>query len=212
MAPAATRAIRSDGIRSREAILRTAASFASMHGLEELSLGGLAAEVGMSKSGLYAHFGSKEELQLATVEAAKAVFEEVVLAPARAYRTGRDGLIALSDAFCEHIRDEVYPGGCFFDSTAAELQAHPGPVRDAVNEVQRDWRLLVREHLHAAAAADDLPADTDLDQLEFEILAYDNLAHSLYRIERDARVIDRAERAVRVRLGVAPDYRPVRSR
>ena len=172
MAPAATRAVRSDGIRSREAILRTAANLASIRGLEALSLADLAREVGMSKSGMYAHFGSKEELQLATVDAAKVIFEDVVLAPARAYPMGRDGLIALSDAFCEHIRDQVFPGGCFFDATAAELQAHPGPVRDAVNEVERDWRRLVRAHLEAAAAAGDLPADADLDQLEFDVLAF----------------------------------------
>ena len=110
MAAPATRAVRSDGIRSREAILRTAASLASIRGIEALSLGDLAAEVGMSKSGMYAHFGSKEELQLATVEAATAIFEEVVRAPARAYPEGRDGLIALSDLLPEvqfHRHDRV---------------------------------------------------------------------------------------------------------
>src|SRR6186997_129770 len=101
----ATRAVRSDGIKSREAILRTAANLASVRGIEALSLGDLAAEVGMSKSGMYAHFGSKEELQLATVEAAKAIFDDVVVLPARReYPPGRDGLIARSDLFFEHLR------------------------------------------------------------------------------------------------------------
>src|SRR4051812_27957575 len=140
MAAPATRAVRSDGIRSREAILRTAASFASVHGLQELSLGELADAVGMSKSGLYAHFGSKEELQLATVETARETFTEVVLDRAEAYPAGVDGLVALSDAFCEHIRERVFPGGCFFDSTAVDVMSHPGPVRDAVMGVQMDWR------------------------------------------------------------------------
>ena len=127
MAAPATRAVRSDGIRSREAILRTAASLASVHGLEELSIGDLAAEVGMSKSGLYAHFGSKEELQLATIETARRSSRTSSSRPRADVPLGRDGLVALSDAFCEHIRDRVFPGGCFFDTVAAELVAHPGP-------------------------------------------------------------------------------------
>jgi AcrR family transcriptional regulator len=208
MAAPATRAVRSDGIRSREAILRTAANLASVHGLEELSIGELAEAVGMSKSGLYAHFGSKEELQLATIATATAVFEEVVLAPAREVPLGRDGLVALSDAFCEHIRDRVFPGGCFFDTAAAELVAHPGPVRDAVTEFLVGWRALIREHIRVAAERGELPPGEDLDQLEFDVLAYQAFAHSLFRINGDERVIDHAERAVRRRLGVSPDAAP----
>src|SRR4051794_12767923 len=170
MSARATRAVRSDGIRSRETILRAAAALASTHGLEELSIGELAGEVGMSKSGLYAHFGSKEELQLATIETAKEIFADVVTDPAAAYAPGRDGLVALSDAFCEHIRDRVFPGGCFFDAAAAELLGHPGPVRDAVNGFLAEWQQLVRDHVHAAAAVGELPAGTDLDQLEFDVL------------------------------------------
>ena len=210
MAAPATRAVRSDGVRSREAILRTAAGLASTRGLEELSIGELAATVGMSKSGLYAHFGSKVDLQLATVETAKAIFTDVVVQPASEYPPGRDGLIALSDAFCEHIRDRVFPGGCFFDAAAAELQAYPGPVRDAVHRFLADWQVLVRDHLHAAKAAGDLPADADLDQLEFDVLAAFGLAHSMFRFAGDERAIEHAEKAVRLRLGVRSDYQPVR--
>ena len=212
MAAPATRAVRSDSIRSREAILRTAAGLASIRGIEALSLADLAAEVGMSKSGMYAHFGSKEELQLATVASAKALFDEVVVEPARRYPLGRDGLIARSDLFFEHIRNRVFPGGCFFDATGAELQSHPGPVRDAVLEVLHDWRMGIREHIHAARDLGELPADEDLDQLEFDILAFHSLAHAMFRMEGDGRVIDRAKRAVRLRLGVPPGYAPVRSR
>jgi len=208
MASPATRAVRSDGIRSREAILRAAASFASMHGLEELSLGELAAEVGISKSGLYAHFGSKEDLQLATIATATAIFEEVVLVPARRVPPGRDGLVALSDAFCEHIRDRVFPGGCFFDTVAADLVAHPGPVRDAVTDFLRGWRALIREHIRVAAERGELAPGEDLEQLEFDLIAYLSLAHALFRIDGDERVIDRAERAVRQRLGVSLDTAP----
>jgi AcrR family transcriptional regulator len=212
MATPATRALRSDGIRSRDAILRAAASFASVHGLQELTLGELADAVGMSKSGLYAHFGSKEELQLATVGAAREIFSDVVLDPAAAYPTGVDGLVALADAFCEHIRDKVFPGGCFFDSAAADVMSHPGPVRDAVMDVQMDWRARFQEHLRVAAERGELPTGEDIEQLEFELLAFQNLAHSMFRMNGDGRVIDQAERATRVRLGLPADYRPVRSR
>jgi AcrR family transcriptional regulator len=212
MAAPATRAVRSDGIRSREAILRTAAGLATTRGIEALSLGDLAAEVGMSKSGMYAHFGSKEELQLATVEAARAIFDEVVLAPSAAYPTGRDGLIALSDLFFAHIRDRVFPGGCFFDATGAELQSHPGPVRDAVFAVLHDWQMRVREHARAAQAAGELPPGDSVDQVQFDVLAAHSLAHALFRMEGDERAIGLARRAVRLRLGVPADFAPVRSR
>src|SRR3954447_4343238 len=117
---------RSDGEQSRAAILDAAARLATVEGIEGLSIGRLATEVGMSKSGLYAHFGSKEELQLATVETAKRIFDDDVVEPAGRFPRGRDGVIALSDAFCEHIRNKVFPGGCFFDAVGAELQSHPG--------------------------------------------------------------------------------------
>ena len=212
MAAPATRAVRSDGIRTREVILRTAVTLASSRGLEQLSIGDLAAGVGMSKSGLYAHFGSKEELQLATVETARTIFEDVVLTPAGHTVAGRDGLIALSDLFCEHLRNRVFPGGCFFDSAAVDLQAYPGPVRDAITEVQGDWRMRVREHLAVAREHGELPADADLDQLEFDILAFHAAAHTMFRMSGDERVIDQAERAVRLRLGVAAEALPVRRR
>ncbi len=212
MAAPATRAIRSDGIRSREAILRAAASLATVRGLEALSLGDLAAEVGMSKSGMYAHFGSKQELQLATVATAKAIFDEVVLAPASGYPAGRDGLIALADLFMEHIRARVFPGGCFFDATFDELLTHPGPVLDAVLEVRRDFRDRFHAHLLAAAAAGELSAGTDLEQLEFDVMAGMSLGEDQFRAQGDDRSIDLAERAVRLRLGVPADYQPVRSR
>ena len=143
MAVRALKGTRSDGERTRRDILQTAARLATVEGIRPpCPSRDLAARVGMSKSGLYAHFGSKEELQLATVDTAKAVFEEVVRAGPGAHPMGREGPIALTDALLEHIRDEVYPGGCFFDATAAELQPHPGPVRDAVNEVPARWRQL----------------------------------------------------------------------
>jgi AcrR family transcriptional regulator len=203
MAGARTRATRSDGERSRRAILRTAARLATTHGLEHLSIGELAAEAGISKSGLYAHFGSKEELQLATVATAAEIFEAEVLAPARRVPVGRDGLVALSDAFLDHLRNRVFPGGCFFNGAAAELHARPGPVRDAVAAFQDDWLGLIRRHLIAARDQGDLAADEDLAQVEFDVSAYLAMAHSQFTFTGEERVLDRAGHAVRARLGAA---------
>ena len=121
---------RSDGLRSREAILREAARLATVEGIEGLSLGRLADAVGMSKSGLFAHFRSKEELQLATIETADAIFQAEVVNPALAAAPGIARLRALCEAFLDHLERGVFPGGCFFASVAAEIDTHPGPVRD----------------------------------------------------------------------------------
>jgi AcrR family transcriptional regulator len=201
MATAATRAVRSDGMRSRHEILRTAARLATIRGLEHLSIGELATAAGMSKSGLYAHFGSKEELQLATIDTAEDIFEAEVLAPARRMPPGRDGLVALADAFLAHLRHRVFPGGCFFDAAAAELHARPGPVRDRIAEVQASWTALIRGHLETARAAGQLPAGEDLDQATFEISAYLGMAHSVFTFTGDEQALDHAARAVRERLG-----------
>src|SRR5829696_1642206 len=106
-----TRRRRSDGERSRAAILREAARLATVQGLDGLSLGRLADAVGMSKSGLFAHFGSKEELQLATVDAASAIFQELVIEPAAQAPAGLPRLRAYVDRFLDHVAEAVFPGG-----------------------------------------------------------------------------------------------------
>src|SRR4051795_5284834 len=121
---------RSDGERSRAAILREAARLATVDGVDGVSLAHLADAVGMSKSGLFAHFGSKEELQLATVDAASAIFEELVIEPAAEERPGVPRLRAYVERFLSHVEEGVFPGGCFFVSAVGELATHPGPVRD----------------------------------------------------------------------------------
>src|SRR4051795_3017668 len=116
----AARRRRSDGERSRAAILREAARLATVDGLDGLSLAHLADAVGMSKSGLFAHFGSKEELQLATVDAASAIFDELVIEPAAAEAAGEPRLRAYVERFLEHVEEGVFPGGCFFVSAMGE--------------------------------------------------------------------------------------------
>ena len=131
------RRTRSDGERSRQRILEAAAQLATVQGLDRLSIGELAAHIGMSKSGLYAHFRSKEELQLATIDAAEAIFDEVVVAPMYAAKPGIPAVLALADAFLDHLGRRIFPGGCFFACASAELQSRPGPVKERIADVRR---------------------------------------------------------------------------
>src|SRR6516162_411679 len=135
----------SKGQTSRAAILLAAAKLATTRGLEGLSIGDLAADVGMSKSGLYAHFKSKEELELATIETAAAIFDSEVLQPVTKASPGIERLRALARSFLAHLERKVFPGGCFFAAVAAELDTRPGPVRDRVVEVLNSWRSLLKQ-------------------------------------------------------------------
>jgi AcrR family transcriptional regulator len=193
---------RSDGERSRQAILATAARLASTHGIDRLSIGDLATEVGMSKSGLYAHFGSKEELQLATIDAAEEIFNRVVIAAADSAEPGLPAVVALSDAFIDHLRDRVFPGGCFFACASAEVQARSGPVKDRIAEFDRRWRGRFVEQLTVARDGGAVPPDEDIEQLFFEIDAFLLYAHAAYAFRADRAVLERAAVAVRHRLGV----------
>src|SRR5215831_4534176 len=112
---------RADGERARAAILRAAASLATVDGLEGLSIGNLAAAIGMSKSGLYAHFGTKQELQLATVDEAERILTEEVVQPALAAPPGLGQLAAVCEAYFSYVERRVFPGGCFFVATALEM-------------------------------------------------------------------------------------------
>ena len=129
------RRLRSDGARSRQAILKGATELATLDGLEGLSIGRLADHIGMSKSGLYAHFGSKEELQLATIDAAQEIFDREVGEPTGEHPAGIGQLLAFCDAYLSYLERGVFPGGCFFASAGAELDTHEGRVRDKLREL-----------------------------------------------------------------------------
>jgi AcrR family transcriptional regulator len=199
----ASRRARSDGERSRRTILDAAARLATVEGLDRLSIGDLAAHVGISKSGLYAHFGSKEELQLATIDRAEAIFDEVVVAAAASAEPGIPGVIALADAFLEHLDKRVFPGGCFFACASAEVQARPGAVKDRIAAFDRRWRERFIGQLRIAQSAGTLTAGADLDQLFFEIDAYLLYAHAAFGFRADPGVLVRARDAVRARLARA---------
>jgi AcrR family transcriptional regulator len=187
---------RSDGERSRRTILQAAARLATVEGLDGLSIGQLASHIGMSKSGLYAHFGSKLELQLAIIDTAQEIFEQDVLAPAARAGTGLARARALCERFLAHVEREVFPGGCFFASVATELDTRPGPVRDRVAGVHRAWSEEMAGALREAQAGGDLDPGTDIDLLTFELNAMLGQANATWVLHGDPRVFDWARRGV----------------
>src|SRR4051794_8481021 len=193
---------RADGERTRGAILRTAASLASVEGLEGLSIGNLAAATGISKSGLYAHFGSKQELQLATVEEAERILNEEVVRPALAARPGLAQLAAACEAFFSYVERRVFPGGCFFAATSLEMGARPGPVKQRLAAIQSDFTSLLGSFAATAVEQEELPADEDPDRLAFELHAILLGADTKFVLADDPTVLDLARRVIRHRLGL----------
>jgi AcrR family transcriptional regulator len=197
------RRTRADGERSYRTILDTAARLATTEGLEGLSIGRLAGEIGMSKSGLYAHFDSKQQLQLATVGAAEDVFTAEVVTPALEVPEGFGRLQLLCAGFLSYVKRGVFPGGCFFLSTAAEWDTRQGPIRDRVRTVLAGWTQLVEANLREAQQQGDLASDADTGQLTFEINALLHEANGHYLLFRDATALERARRAIEHRLASA---------
>ena len=193
---------RADGERTRAAILHAAASLATVEGLEGLSIGHLADAIGMSKSGLYAHFGSKQELQLATVEEAERIFDEEVVAPALAARPGRAQLAAACEAYFDYLQRRIFPGGCFFAATALEMGARPGPVKDRVAAIQSGFTALLRSFVAIALEQHELPAGEDPDRLAFELHAILLAADAKFVLLDDPAILDLARQVVRQRLGL----------
>src|SRR6476469_4342292 len=191
---------RSDGERSRAAILREAARLATVEGLDGLSLSRLADAVGMSKSGLFAHFGSKEELQLATIDAASAIFEDLVIEPAAAEPAGLPRLRAYVARFLDHVEEAVFPGGCFFISAMGELDTHPGPTRDRALAFSQHWLTLLAEQVAAAQEAGELDRSADPAQVAFELHAYMVLGNMQFVAGSDAAALEHVRRAVEARL------------
>jgi AcrR family transcriptional regulator len=181
-------------------ILDAAARLATVEGLEGLSIGRLAEHIGMSKSGLYAHFGSKEELQLATVATAAEIFRDDVIRPIDVVAAPLARLEALCEAFLGHLERRVFPGGCFFVSAAAEFDTHPGPVKEQVALFLREW-LGTLENLAASAQQDgDLDGTEDPAQLAFELDAYLLMANMAFLLHNDPQTLQRARAAIRTRL------------
>jgi AcrR family transcriptional regulator len=188
------------GERTRQAILETAARLATEEGLASLSIGRLAEETGMSKSGLFAHFGSKEELQIATVEHAASVVVAEVITPAREAPRGLARVWALCDRKLDYLERQVFPGGCFFASTSVEFSRRPGPVRDRIEAMLRSWRSYIQHAIEQAQETGELDPSISSASVAFQIDAFAEAANSQYQLFRDPSVFAEARRAIKDRL------------
>lgn len=172
--------------------MKAAAEMASVLGLEGLSLGGLAGRLGISKSGLFAHFGSKQELQVAAIEAAGRVFADDVLRPGLAAPPGVRRLVSLCEAYLSHVERRVFPGGCFFAAAAAEVDGRPGPLRERIAAFQREWTQTLERQAAEARALGELDRAADPRQIAFELSALLAAANSVFLLQGEAAVFDRA--------------------
>jgi AcrR family transcriptional regulator len=195
---------RSDGERTRAAILDAATRFATLEGIEGLTIGRLADYAGMSKSSVFSAFGSKEELQLATIDVASSIFEREVVAPALEADTPLERLRALCERFLSHVERYVFPGGCFFASAVAELDTRPGVVRERVAGEVAAWFSLLEQQVRSAQKEGQLDGGEDATQLAFEVHALLLLANAQFVISGgDAAPLDRARRGIERRLELA---------
>jgi AcrR family transcriptional regulator len=188
------------GDRTKRAILAKAVDIASAEGLEGLSIGRLATELGVSKSGLFAHFGSKQELQLETIDAASEIFQEQVWVPVAGAEPGLVRLTALIDSWLEYFRRGPLSGGCFFSNAHHEFDSRPGPVHDRIADQKQRWMDAIVAHVRSAQKRGQVRQEIEPEQLAFELDAMGVLANSLWQLNHDARAFERARTAVRSRL------------
>lgn len=187
---------KAQGEGTRKAILEAAVHIASAEGLEGLTIGRLATDLSMSKSGLFAHFGSKEDLQVATVEAARAIFIRQVIQPVFEGERGLPGLWRLCDTWLSYVESGVFRGGCFFAAVAAEFDGRPGPVRDRIAEIMKEWLTTLRRAVAEAQAAGELAAEVDPAQMAFEFNALELGANWAFQLYGDKQAFARAREAI----------------
>jgi AcrR family transcriptional regulator len=191
---------RARGMRSRATALERSVQLASRDGLEGLTIGDLAANLGVNKSSVFALFGSKLDLQLATLAAARAILLDQVISPSLSSDEGLPRLWAIGEAWCDYLTSDVFAGGCFLCAASAEMDGRPGPVRDAVAAVMRDWIALLRVNIEIAVTAGDLRADIDLDAMAFRLNALGMAANWQRQLLHDPSGVEHARAAWRAEL------------
>jgi AcrR family transcriptional regulator len=192
------------GLKTRQAILEHAARVGSAEGLEAVSLQRLADDLGISKSGLFAHFGSKEELHLATIDAAALVFTDEVIRPGLAQPRGAARLNALCNFWLSYLERRVFPGGCFFWAVAEEYDSRrPGPVRDSILEKRAYWIYTLERAIREGQEAGSIDPGVDGEQLAWELDSLMGGANSAFNSGGEARAIERARVAITERLSRA---------
>ena len=191
---------RARGMRSRTAVLERSVQMASREGLEGLTIGALAASLGVPKSSVHALFGSKEELQLATLAAARAILVDHVILPALSCDVGLPRLHAIGDAWCEYLASDVFSGGCFLSAASMEMDGRPGPLRDAVASVMREWIAVLSANIEAAITAHELRADVNPPAMAFRLNALGMAANWQRQLLNDPAGIEHARSGWRAEL------------
>ncbi len=176
-AHAGVRGVTPKGESTRKYILDRAADMASVSGLEPVTIGSLARSLGMSKSGVYAHFGSKEELQLATIGAARERYSETVIAPGLKAPKGLAQIEEIMERLLAYLANRTFPGGCFFNSVNAEFHARPGLVRDTIREGKRNWRAQIADMTRDAQELGEIRADVDPELFAFQLESFVDAAN-----------------------------------
>jgi AcrR family transcriptional regulator len=190
-----------DAARTRTAIVDRSVALASVEGLEGLTIGRLATDLRMSKAGVLGHFGTKEELQLATLEAAIGIYVREVWAPARDAAPGRTRLLAIADAWLDYLGRDVFPGGCFVTAAACEFDDRPGRVRDALAAAQQRWIDVLAREARTAIRAGELPRGTRPEDVAFGLNAIAMGVNQARHLLGDDGAAERGWRAMRTLLG-----------
>ena len=194
-----------DALRTRAAIVALGTQRASVEGLEGMTIGRLATELGLSKAGVIGPFGSKESLQLEVLNEAVRIFIRRVWTPVAHLPPGRTRLLATSERWIAYLADCPLPGGCFITTASTEWDARDGPLRDAVAAAQGRWLDTLRADAEVAVRAGELPADTDPAELAFELNGIAMSLNQAIQLFRDDAAPDRARRSLARRLA-APEH------
>lgn len=200
------------GVRTRESILRVAVDLASVEGLEGLTIGRLAEELKMSKSGLFAHFGSKEELQLATIETARQIFVEHIIRPALAEPEGIGRLLLLCQGWLSHVEGKVFKGGCFFTAASLEFDGRTGPVRDAIADAMKSWLGVLARAIEVARKARHIKASVSDEKFAFEIYSLAMGANWALQLLDDKAAMSKARQNIlqRIQSVATPSCPPIK--
>jgi len=185
------------GERTRLQILEVAVDIASAEGLEGLTIGRLAQELQMSKSGLFAHFGSKEELQIATIEMARDIFVREIVDPSSEFGRGIGRLQAMLEMWLSYVERNIFKGGCFFAAAAAEFDSRPGAVRDLIMKLCRSWLNMIEGEVRQSQTLGHINESIDATQLAFELHALAQGANWAYQLFSDKRAFARAREGIK---------------
>lgn len=188
------------GEKTLKTILKAAIDMASVNGLEGISIGGLANHIGMSKSGLFAHFGSKEGLQLAIIDAARKLFYKEVIAPARKEDPGIIRLWKFFNNWLLYLERNGFKGGCFFAAVSYEFDSRPGPVRDKIAYSMEAWKNTLKREVERAQQKNQIKKEVDPSQFAFEIMALAMGANLSFQLHNNTQACNQARIAILERL------------